>query len=144
MAGGPLGGRDQNGATKIDSRRRPARLIAKIEEHHFLLAAVPDLAITSVNWFNTITPSGMFTYLDPPYVGKGGSLYRHGAFDHLWLSLILRERWGWLLSYDDTPKIHELYSWARVEPVGVMSALRHTAIRDVMITRRSRAEELAA
>ena len=54
-----------------------------------------------------------FAYLDPPYVIKS-SLYgrngnTHKNFDHAALASILKDRYNWLLSYNDCPEIRELY-----------------------------------
>ena len=55
-----------------------------------------------------------FLYLDPPYpvdtpnyYGWNGSLHR--GFDHAELARILRQRDGWVLSYNNVPLIRELY-----------------------------------
>lgn len=55
-----------------------------------------------------------FLYCDPPYYiesklyGKKGST--HKGFDHEGLSNLLRERSGWILSYNDCEYVRELYS----------------------------------
>src|SRR5581483_3572715 len=52
-------------------------------------------------------------YLEPPYMidqtlyGVKGDAHRH--FDHERLAKILRTREKWILSYNDSPEIHELY-----------------------------------
>lgn len=53
-------------------------------------------------------------YLDPPYLiqsklyGKKGDL--HKDFDHNALAKILKKRNNWILSYNNSKEIHELYS----------------------------------
>ena len=55
-----------------------------------------------------------FLYLDPPYA-NGGNLYgikgdHHTGFDHEGLATILKNRDGWLLSYNDCEMVRDLYS----------------------------------
>lgn len=53
-------------------------------------------------------------YLDPPYLiqsklyGKKGDLHKN--FDHTGLARILKKRNNWILSYNNSKEIHELYS----------------------------------
>lgn len=53
-------------------------------------------------------------YLDPPYLiqsklyGRKGDLHRN--FDHEGLAKILKKRNSWILSYNNSKEIHELYS----------------------------------
>jgi DNA adenine methylase len=54
-----------------------------------------------------------FLYLDPPYFiesklyGKNGDTHRD--FDHDGLAAIITKREGWILSYNDCPKVRTLY-----------------------------------
>lgn len=54
-----------------------------------------------------------FLYLDPPYAngeklyGKNGDTHEH--FDHEGLAEIITKRDGWILSYNDHPKVRKLY-----------------------------------
>src|SRR5574338_1606389 len=56
----------------------------------------------------------MLLYLDPPYLiqsklyGKKGDLHKN--FDHYTLAKILKKRNSWILSYNNSKEIHELYS----------------------------------
>ena len=62
-----------------------------------------------------------FMYLDPPYA-NGEALYgskgdMHKDFDHLALADLLKDRRGWILSYNDCHEIRKLYEGhAFVEP----------------------------
>ncbi|WP_100182953.1 DNA adenine methylase [Candidatus Nitrosotenuis aquarius] len=53
-------------------------------------------------------------YLDPPYLiqsklyGKKGDLHKN--FDHAGLAEILKKRNNWILSYNNSREIHEIYS----------------------------------
>ena len=57
-----------------------------------------------------------FLYLDPPYMLKGSqnSLYGvkgdlHDSFDHERLYSLLTKRTGWVMSYNNCPKIQDMY-----------------------------------
>ena len=56
----------------------------------------------------------MLLYLDPPYLiesklyGRKGDL--HKGFDHRGLAKILKNRNNWILSYNNSKEIHEIYS----------------------------------
>jgi len=59
-----------------------------------------------------------FLYLDPPYAINGDTLYgengdTHKGFDHEGLAEILRKREGWILSYNDCPKVRQWYKGFR-------------------------------
>jgi DNA adenine methylase len=65
-------------------------------------------------------------YLDPPYYVRGRKLYRnfYDHADHALIANIMRHTAGnWIVSYDDTPPIRELYSWST--PIELR--LRYTA-----------------
>ena len=62
---------------------------------------------------------GMMAYLDPPYLISSNNLYgsrgdAHKGFDHEELSVVLRKRNKWVLSYNDCPEIRELYKYAQI------------------------------
>ena len=56
-----------------------------------------------------------FLYCDPPYMlEKNNNLYgkngdTHAGFDHEGLFNLLNERKGWVLSYNNSPQIREMY-----------------------------------
>jgi DNA adenine methylase len=55
-----------------------------------------------------------FMFIDPPYDGIT-SLYPNSDFNHDQLATYLRyTRHKWMLTYNDTPKIRELYKWANI------------------------------
>jgi DNA adenine methylase len=59
--------------------------------------------------------SDTFLYLDPPY--DQPNLYLSEPFDHERLAAVLKERKNWFMSYNDTPRIRELYAWCSIEKV---------------------------
>lgn len=56
-----------------------------------------------------------FAYLDPPY--DQPNLYLSAPFDHKRLALKLKGRKNWVMSYNDTPLIRELYADCIIEPI---------------------------
>ncbi len=65
----------------------------------------------------------VFIFLDPPYLSKTKSkLYGergkiHEEFDHVRFAKIMRGcKHKWLITYDDSPEIRELFSFANIYP----------------------------
>jgi DNA adenine methylase len=59
-----------------------------------------------------------FVYVDPPYYAQGKNLYRHSYTDadHVALAAFLRgQGYPWLLSYDNHPRIRELYAFNQLQ-----------------------------
>jgi DNA adenine methylase len=115
---GPIGGLDQSGAYKIDARFNRLELTERIR----VLGLYADkIAVTSLDGVEVIRKYGkrrkVFIYADPPYFEKAGSLYLNafGEDDHEKLAGVLNGRAAgtWLLTYDDVPRVHELYSERR-------------------------------
>lgn len=114
LNGGPIGGLDQSGPYKIDARFNRAQLAERVR----ILGLYADqIAVSAVDGVEIIEKYGQahdtFIYADPPYFEKAGSLYMN-AFDEdnhsLLASALNRVADGsWLLTYDDVPKVKELY-----------------------------------
>ena len=75
----------------------------------------PNLSVACADFNDTLSrfPDD-FLYLDPPYA-NGERLYgmkgdMHNGFDHEGLAESLRNRTGWILSYNDHPDIRKMYS----------------------------------
>ncbi len=69
----------------------------------------------AVVFFSKFRPDNrkILVYFDPPYFQKGSLLYLNSFkdADHCSLSRLIRQcNYKWLLSYDDQPRIRELYS----------------------------------
>jgi len=126
MSGGPLGGKEQKSDYKIDCRWSPEYLIKQIDELHELFSCFKfeEDRCTSYD-FQTMIENNFKKYLlycDPPYYMKGEELYQYSFTeqDHIRLSELLQNtNHVWLLSYDDCPRIRELYDWANIEEVKV-------------------------
>jgi DNA adenine methylase len=117
LTGGVIGGNEQKGNYKIDCRFNKGELIRRIRQiadrrKRILLYNMDarDLLLTQ----SELTRKWCFFYLDPPYVIKGGNLYKN-AFcpdDHARLQSVVGSRLSrrkWLMTYDNVPLINELY-----------------------------------
>jgi len=109
---GPMGGKRQDGETKINDRYNFKALKNKILKCNRLL--VDRTTVTNEDFRTVLSTSEQHTatYLDPPYVVKGNDLYPVGMSDddHRELAAMLNNRANWLLSYDDCTLTRSLYS----------------------------------
>lgn len=115
ITGGVIGGHNQDGPWKLDARYNKTNLISRIEKisrvsdhinlynqdaEEFITEVIPTLPLESI------------VYLDPPYYAKGRDLYENHYVhdDHLAISNLVGDiNQGWIVSYDDTPEIREMY-----------------------------------
>lgn len=110
----PIGGLNQNGASKIDARFKKQKLAAKIRLIAEQKKRIHLSNLDALEFIEKLKKIGRNTliYFDPPYYQKGELLYmnhyRHEDHKHLY-SKIVKCRLPWLLSYDDRPEIAELY-----------------------------------
>jgi DNA adenine methylase len=125
LHGSPIGGQAQTSAFKVFSRYNADRLVDEIKAAHKLLAG--RTTVTCLDAADVVEKHPTTaTYLDPPYFQKGDFLYpqRMTLSDHLRLATVLRGAENWLLTYDRSPVIAGLYSWATCR---VLSARYSTA-----------------
>lgn len=114
---GPIGGLDQLGRYKIDARFNKANLIERIMRvaelrgriHFTQLDAFPFMK----SCFRDLRNARLFMYIDPPYYVQGEGLYlnHYQHEDHVTIASLLRQRRhrNWVLSYDNTQAIMNLY-----------------------------------
>ncbi len=119
MSGGPLGGKAQTSAYSPDCRWNSVSIEKKIQLCHKIMKSFLRFDISCGDFAPVLEklPAGAFAYLDPPYYVQGSALYRHSMTesDHERLAEQLKQAsFNWTLSYDDHPKIRDLYSWARI------------------------------
>ena len=95
-----------------------------------------DLTITNEDFSSVLTGgnSSVFTFLDPPYYsatgsalyGKNGEL--HKGFDHERLAETLRDcNHRWLMTYDDSEYIRELYKDFNIKEFELMYGMRNVS-----------------
>lgn len=96
---------------------------SSIDRVKLLASILPSTKITNFDYQEVIKKQGdnVFMFLDPPYYsatksalyGKNGNL--HKAFDHQRFSgLMKKTRHKWLITYDDSPYVKELFSFANI------------------------------
>jgi DNA adenine methylase len=112
LSSGPIGGKEQKSAYKIDCRYNVKTLRNKMQKCRDLLQG--RLVMSNKNFveYDRLYYNNDPIYLDPPYFLKGAILYyeKMSVQDHVDLSKILQKRKNWVLSYDDCIEISALYS----------------------------------
>ncbi|MEW5908020.1 MAG: DNA adenine methylase [Patescibacteria group bacterium] len=121
---GPIGGRTQKSTYKIDCRFGRKNLIERIKD---VSALKNRVTILPYDWEHTVNyldrkskykNDDVLVYLDPPFYRKADQLYRHhfDIVDHVKLrDALMRLGHSWILSYDRTEEIQNLYSaFARI------------------------------
>jgi DNA adenine methylase len=111
LMGGPI--------SPIDDRWNVPTFIRKIN-HASMIYNSLDVVFSSIDFEKIITDTSRkaLIYLDPPYWEKSVSLYPHSfsILDHYRLASILKKTdQAWVLSYDNHPRIINLYSWANIK-----------------------------
>jgi DNA adenine methylase len=117
IGAGPIGGESQKSAYKIDCRFNKEKLVRQIRavaQYADRITVHFDDAIGFLRRNSEqLSTEFSFTYIDPPYYLQGKKLYRHSYVDqdHVDLANFLRmQAYPWVLSYDDHPRIRELYA----------------------------------
>ena len=117
--GGPIGGHHQKGKWKLDARYNKAELTRRIEKIATYRDRISICNMDAIDFIKNVILKSEYlkktlVYLDPPYYIKGSELYlnHYKREDHVRLATFIRRRtsFKWIMSYDNVPKIHELYS----------------------------------
>jgi DNA adenine methylase len=125
--GGPIGGVRQEGKWRLDARfnraglRRRCERVVEYRERIF----VSDR--DGMDFIRNFEPGTTFFFIDPPYFGKGPTLYLNALDEqyHNALADQLRSMsdQSWVLTYDDCAAVRRLYGgWARVRPFSLRYA----------------------
>lgn len=124
IGAGPIGGQTQASAYKIDCRFNKISLIKQIKALSLLASRVSIVFGDALTYLrkNTakISAGFSFVYIDPPYYIQGRRLYRHNYTDadhEALATYITSQGYPWLVSYDDHPRIRELYASKQVQPI---------------------------
>ncbi len=129
---GPIGGFEQKGKWRLGVRFNREPLAERIlslarNKERIHLSLLDALA------FLKKLPRGKgrsecFAYIDPPYVNKGQRLYlnAYGRGDHINLSRYIQAQvtLPWLMSYDDTELVRNLYASQRVSSLPIRYSLQ--------------------
>ena len=133
LGAAPIGGYAQTGKWKIDARfnrqnlanrilaiasKRESIHITKMDARAFLVKHLP----------RGRERQRVFTYLDPPYYSNGGRLYMNSYTDRHHKSLagyIQQQRiLKWVMSYDDTPFIRNMYKKCVISHLSLQYSLQ--------------------
>lgn len=124
IGAGPIGGQAQASAYKIGCRFNKTALVRQIRAATVLAPRVSvkfgDAIAFLIKNAAKISSGFSFVYVDPPYYAQGRKLYRHhyADGDHAGLATYIKAQgYPWLLSYDDHPRIRELYATAKMQPI---------------------------
>lgn len=115
-SGGVIGGFDQRGEYLIDCRYNKAELIRRVERialHRDQVVLTHMDAIDFMDFFEASEKGHSLLCIDPPYFGKGSSLYSnfYRKEDHATLSDRVRSlEVPWMMTYDSADEIRKLYS----------------------------------
>ncbi len=125
LNGGVIGGLKQNGNYKVDCRFNKDDLIVKIEN----ISKYKDrIFLTNLDAANFIDEELPFVgckclvNIDPPYYVNGKKLYQNYFIhdDHYRLFCSVKNiKQQWIVTYDDTPEINDIYSEYRPKSFGL-------------------------
>lgn len=131
---GPIGGYEQTGPWQMDVRFNREGLAERI----LSLARMKDRIRLSqrdaIVFLKDELPRGqarkqVFVYLDPPYVNNGQRLYLNAyqAADHARLARYLEAQGtlGWVMSYDDSDLVRELYAAYQMARIPIRYTLQN-------------------
>ncbi|WP_460108652.1 DNA adenine methylase [Streptomyces sp. YKOK-J1] len=139
LNGGPIGGMDQSGKYKIDARFNRDTLAERLR---LISLHAKRISVTNLDGMTVIKRyskrENTLIYADPPYFEKAGSLYLNSFQDahHSSLAGCLNSVSDakWLLTYDNVPRVSELYPDRRREIFALnYSAHRVTKANEVMV-----------
>lgn len=116
LKGGVIGGKNQDGEWKLDARYNKNDLISRIKNIHSEKDRIELFNLDAIEFINRVVtnlPNNSLTYLDPPYYVKGKGLYinHYGHQDHIDVAKVVQSniKTPWIVSYDNTPEIREMY-----------------------------------
>lgn len=130
IAGGVIGGNAQTGEWKIDARFNKPDLIRRIKKVAAYRSRISLYNLDAMELLRTVLPTlpdRTLTYLDPPYFTKGQKLYQnhYKPDDHTAIAAEIGNiRQKWLVSYDNTPAIADLYAAYDQETFGLSWSAR--------------------
>ena len=116
IQGGVIGGKKQSGKWKMDVRYNKKDLIQRINRistYKDRIEICNKDACQLIYERRKTSNSNTLFYIDPPYYIKGKELYHHhyGPHDHINVrdTICAIKPQNWILTYDNVPKISELY-----------------------------------
>jgi len=123
---GVIGGLSQEGNYKLDCRFNKRDLIERILNIANKKGRIHLSNLDAVDFITEILPSldnKCLVNIDPPYYMKGKGLYQnfleHADHYRLYES-VKGVKQPWIVTYDDTPEINDIYSEFKPQPFGLM------------------------
>ena len=118
LNGGMIGGNKQKGAYKINCRFNKEAIIQRIKAIADFGDRIQATNLDALDLIDSIeSNANTIFYFDPPYYIKGQCLYmnHYKRDDHRAVCerIMAIKNAQWIVSYDDTAEIHELYSGAK-------------------------------
>lgn len=121
LKAGVIGGKNQSGNYKLDARFKKdvvAGRIRKIAEYANNITVYCEDSLQLLKRCSEFLPLQSLIYLDPPYYVKGEGLYRnyYQHDDHVAIAQTIQRDeflWPWVVSYDNTKEICDMYSLSR-------------------------------
>lgn len=117
IKGGPIGGFSQEGKWKIDARFNRIGLVERVQTIARYKDRISLYNLDAEQFIRDVISqvSGKcLIYLDPPYYNKGNQLYvnYYDTQDHSRLAQVISSEidQNWIVTYDNTPEISDLYS----------------------------------
>ena len=143
LRAGPIGGYAQTGRWRMDARfnrenlaERVLKIARKREQIHITNMDARTFLVKKL-------PRGRqrqraFAYLDPPYYSNGNRLYLNSYEDqdHKYLARYMRQQstLKWIMSYDDTRFIRDLYKTCVISHLALQYSLqRRQQMRELLI-----------
>lgn len=134
LKAGVIGGYAQDGKYKLDCRFNKTGLIEKIrriEKYKHRIHLYNMDAVEFINHTSEFLPEKSIYGIDPPYFVKGSTLYTnfYEPKDHRLISDLLNniDR-SWILTYDNSPRIQELYPERRQHRFNLNYSAAHKRI----------------
>lgn len=122
---GAIGGMNQNGNYKIDCRFNKKDLINRIQKIGNKRSQICLTNLDGAEFISDVLPSVQLNSLiniDPPYYVKGKGLYQN-FFEHedhcRLFDSVKNIKQPWMVTYDDTPEINEIYHEFNPTPFGL-------------------------
>lgn len=131
---GPIGGYEQAGEWKMDARFNRENLAERVRRVAERREQIHITNMDALEFLVRCLPLGrkrsrVFVYLDPPYFSNGNRLYLNYYVrrNHVSLAKYINKQktLNWLISYDDTEFIRQLYSDLNLHNLGITYSLQN-------------------
>ena len=138
LKAGPIGGYSQKGVYKIDCRYNKEQLIKKIIDISKNKNKIKLYNYDIRTFIKKIIPlyKNAFIYFDPPYFNKGKELYKNffNKQDHEDIAALIKSlKVNWMVTYDNSETIKEIYKEYDIKKYKVIYSLANTGESEELI-----------